>query len=455
MSGHDWLLDRLQSFEPEEAIIWQGERIGYGQLVRDIQRWQGIVSDHGILSGECVAIHGNYTPDVCALLLALYSRGCIVVPLSSALEGQKTEFEQTANVSSRFAFDDAGSWSISRPEIGPIHPLVRQLQRSGAPGLVLFSSGSTGGHKAALLNFDKLTQRFQRAARHGYRTLVFLLLDHIGGINTLLHTLSNGGTLITTADRRPEAICRAIEEHGVQLLPTTPTFLNMLLISEVYAAYDLSSLQLITYGTEPMPASTLRHLAEVFPQVRLKQTYGLSEVGILSTRSQDSGSLWVQVGGEGYETKIVDHTLWIRAKTAMLGYLNAPSPFDADGWLNTGDVVEQHGAYVRILGRRSEMINVGGEKVYPAEVESVLLEMDHVADVTVQGQANPVTGQVVVAHVRLEHGEEPDALRQRVRRFCKGRLAACKIPVAVKIHHEPLHSSRFKKSRANLEGSSV
>jgi acyl-CoA synthetase (AMP-forming)/AMP-acid ligase II len=161
------------------------------------------------------------------------------------------------------------------------------------------------------------------------------------------------------------------------------------------------------------------------------------------------------VGGEGYETKIVDQTLWIRAETAMLGYLNAPSPFDADGWLTTGDVIEEHGAYWRILGRRSEIINVGGEKVYPAEVESVLLEMDNVADATVQGQANPVTGQVVVAHLRLEHDEAPDALRRRVRRFCQGRLMAYQIPVAVKIHHEPLHSARFKKSRANLEGFSV
>ncbi|WP_089933577.1 class I adenylate-forming enzyme family protein [Candidatus Entotheonella palauensis] len=451
MPSHDWLLHRLRGFEHEEAIIWQDERIPYGHLIREIQRWQQVVSDCGIRPGECVAIHGDYTPDVCALLLALYRRACMVVPLSSTPEVHHADFERRANVSARFAFDETGAWSLSRPEAGSLHPLVRQLQQLGAPGLVLFSSGSTGEHKASLLNFDKLTQRFQRATRHGYRTLFFLLLDHIGGINTLLHTLSHGGTLITAPNRRPETICQTIERHRVQLLPTTPTFLNMLLISEAYAAYDLSSLQLVTYGTEPMPASTLRHLAKVFPQVRLKQTYGLSEVGILSPRSQDSGSLWVQVGGEGYETKIVDQTLWIRAETAMLGYLNAPSPFDADGWLNTGDVVEQDGEYLRILGRRSEIINVGGEKVYPAEVESVLLEMENVTDVMVQGRANPVTGQVVMAHVRPEREEDPDALRRRIRRFCKGRLAAYKIPVAIKIHHEPLHNSRFKKSRANPE----
>jgi acyl-CoA synthetase (AMP-forming)/AMP-acid ligase II len=135
----------------------------------------------------------------------------------------------------------------------------------------------------------------------------------------------------------------------------------------------------------------------------------------------------------------------------MLGYLNAPSPFDTDGWFNTGDVVEEHGKYLRILGRQSDMINVGGEKVYPAEVESVLLAMENVEDVTVTGRANPVTGQVVAAHVRLGQWEEPDALRKRVRRFCRGRLAPYKIPAVVEIRDDALHSARFKKSRVNRE----
>ena len=151
----------------------------------------------------------------------------------------------------------------------------------------------------------------------------------------------------------------------MQLLPTTPTFLRMLLISGAYKKYDLGSLELITYGTEPMPTATLESLHAAFPGVRLKQTYGLTEVGILPTKSEQDDSLWLAVGGPGYETKIVDNVLWIRAQMAMVGYLNAPSPFDADGWFNTGDVVEQKGDYIRFMGRKSEIINVGGEKVFP------------------------------------------------------------------------------------------
>jgi len=257
--------------------------------------------------------------------------------------------------------------------------------------------------------------------------------------------------MVTTEARSPDRVCQAIEEYRVQLLPTTPTFLNMLLISEAYKTHDLSSLELITYGTEPMPATTLNHLRWVFPQVRFKQTYGLSEVGILPTKSQDSSSLLVKVGGAGYETKVVDNILWIRSDTAMLGYLNASSPFDAEGWFNTGDVVETHGEYLRILGRQSEIINVGGEKVYPAEVESVLLEMENIRDVTVKGVPNPVTGHMVIAIVCLGQWEDPTVLRKRIRRFCQGRLAPYKIPRLVEISQDELYSERFKKVRVSVE----
>lgn len=321
-----------------------------------------------------------------------------------------------------------------------------RLREAGDPGLILFSSGSTGASKASLLNFEKLLGKY-REPRHAYRTLVFLTLDHIGGINTLLHVLSQGGTVITADDRRPETVLSAIADHDVQLLPTTPTFLNMLLISQAYRHYDLSSLEIITYGTEPMPERTLQSLHEALPHVRLKQTYGLSELGILPTRSKAAGSLWVQLGGKGFEHKVVDGVLWIRSDMAMLGYLNAPSPFDDDGWFNTQDMVEVDGEYLKILGRKSEIINVGGEKVYPAEVENVLLSLGNVRDVTVGGAPSPVTGQVVKAMVTLVEPEDPQLFKRRVRQYCRERLEPFKVPMIVELVDRDHHSARFKKQR--------
>src|SRR5438445_13877980 len=102
-----------------------------------------------------------------------------------------------------------------------------------------------------------------------------------------------------------DVVPAVIERLRVQHLPTSPTFINLLLASEAYQHHDLSSLEMVTYGTEVMPETTLERFHRLFPRVRLLQTYGLSEIGILRSQSKASDSLWVKVGGDGFETRIV------------------------------------------------------------------------------------------------------------------------------------------------------
>ncbi|MCG6894288.1 MAG: fatty acid--CoA ligase family protein, partial [Desulfobacteraceae bacterium] len=279
-------------------------------------------------------------------------------------------------------------------------------------------------------------------------TLGFLQFDHIGGINTLLHSLSSGGTLVIGEDRSVPEICRIIEQYRVELLPTTPTFIKMLAMSGLHREYDLSSLKLITYGTEPMPQAILEVASRLFPHVTFKQTYGLTETGILPTKSKDSASLGMKVGQGDCDVKVENGILHVRASTMMMGYLNEFAPIDSDGWYNTGDVVESmEEGYFHILGRESEIINVAGEKVFPGEVENVILKMDNIRDVTVRGAPNPVTGNVVVAEVELAHPEDEDRLEGRVRSHCGDMLPPYMIPVMVTVSSERLYGSRFKKIR--------
>ena len=282
------------------------------------------------------------------------------------------------------------------------------------------------------------------------RAITFLLYDHIGGFNTLIYTLSNAGLIVTVSDRSPDGVLKAVEKYKVELLPTSPTFINLILLSEANKRYDMSSLKTVTYGTEPMPESTLKRFNQLFPDIKLLQTYGLSEVGILRSKSKSSDSLWVKVGGEGFETRVVDGMLEIKAKSAMLGYLNAPSPFTEDGWFKTKDSVEVDGEYIKILGRKSEIINVGGEKVYPQEVESIIVEMDNVAEVTAYGEKHPIVGNIVCAKVRLIKNENHKDFTLRLNKFCFKRLEDYKIPVKVKVVREEQHSARFKKMRNSL-----
>jgi long-chain acyl-CoA synthetase len=442
----DFLLERFREHADDDALIWRDRATSYGWLAGEVDRRRAELDPAGVKRGSVVSLEADFSPTAVAVLLALVDHGCVVVPLTSSVEMKKPEFRRVAEVEVVATVDASDAVSFTATGVAATHELVLGLRDRGHPGLVLFSSGSTGKSKAALHDFVPLLDKF-RVPRHRMRAITFLLFDHIGGVNTLLYTLSNTGCVITVEDRSPEAVCRAIATHRAQMLPTSPTFLNLLLLSEAYARHDLSSLELVTYGTEVMPETTLKRFHALFPDVRLLQTYGLSELGILRSKSKSSDSLWVKVGGEGFELRVVDGMLEIKAASAMLGYLNHESPFTEDGWFMTGDAVEVDGDYLKILGRRSEIINVGGEKVYPAEVESELQLMDGVEDATVVGERHPITGQIVTAQVKLSTGEDAAVFRKRMRAFLADRVPRYKIPQKVTVTEAAMHGARFKKMR--------
>lgn len=441
----DFLLAGFRSRPDAEAIVWHDRSFTYGHLAGRVDDFGDLLRDQGVPAGAVVSLEADFSPDAVALLLALVRHRCVVVPLSSAVAGNRASFREIAEV--EWVLDvDGEQISVAATGRRADHDLHAVLRGRGHPGLVLFSSGSTGASKAAVHDLVPLLEKF-RVAKRTLRAVAFLLFDHIGGVNTLLYTLSNGGCVITVTDRSPDAVCATIARHRAELLPTSPTFLNLLLAGEAYTRHDLSSLRTITYGTEPMPENTLRRVHEALPGVKLQQTYGLSELGILRSQSRGPDSLWMRIGGEGYELRVVDGLLEIKARAAILGYLNAPSPITADGWFRTGDAVEVDGEWIKVLGRRGEIINVGGEKVYPAEVEGVLLELPGVAEVAVHGERNAITGQLVAARVRLSEPEPAGEFRRRLTAFCRGRLDRFKIPQKIVLVDGPLHSERFKVMR--------
>src|SRR3990172_1880998 len=222
-----WLLDRFATVPAKPAMVWRDEEYSYGWLVERIAHWKAVAASRSCGPGSVVAIEGDYSPEVCALFLALADQRAVVVPLTSAVEASKPTFCAIAEGHAVFGFDPDGRWTFVRRDNEVAHPLTRSLIDAGRPGLVLFSSGSTGQPKAVLHDLTRLLEKF-RVVRHARRTITFLLLDHIGGINKLFSVLSNLGTIVSVAARDPDSVCRAIERHRVELLPTTPTFLNQI-----------------------------------------------------------------------------------------------------------------------------------------------------------------------------------------------------------------------------------
>jgi long-chain acyl-CoA synthetase len=448
MSEIDLFLERLQEAPEKTTLIWRDQEYHGAWLLDEIVKQTQAITGHGIVSGSIVALIGDYTPSAVAMLLALLGKGAIVAPLLPETVARSPQSLTLADPSFRIDItqDESAAISILEPH-SPPHALIETLRDRSVPGLILFTSGSTGEPKGVVHDFSRLAGKFEQR-RPPFKMMSFLTFDHAGGVNTLLHAIATASPILLLEKRSVEYVCSQIERHQLELLPTSPTFLNMLLLSAASTKFNLKSLRLITYGSEAMPPSTLENLAQAFPGVELRQTYGSIEIGVLRCRSRSDNSLWITLGGQGVDTRIVDGMLEIKSDTAMLGYLNAESPFTDDGYYKTGDRVEIDGDEIRVLGRDSDLINVGGQKVYPAEVLSTLLECEDVADAVVFGERNPIMGMTVNARVQLRNSDhDPQEARIRIKRFCGERLDPFKVPVRIDVSDEAVHGDRFKRQQ--------
>ena len=439
-----FIIEKFKSFNSKNAIVFEDRIYTYEEFIKQIKDYKNILDKHNI-SSKVVVILGDYSFYNLALFFALYENKNIIVPITSNIKKVQDDFIEESFCQTIIKTDEK-NLLIQNLKTTFSHNMIDNLREKNSSGLILFSSGSTGKPKAMIHNLDTLIDSFKDKKEKSMNMLVFLMFDHIGGLNTVFNALCMGACLIIPKIKDAKTICELIEKYKIMVLPSSPTFLNLILISQEYKNYDLSSLRMITYGTETMPQSLLLKLKEVFPKVKFLQTFGTSETGISTTSSKSSNSLFMKLEDINGEYKIVENELWLRSKTQVLGYLNASmDSFTSDGWFKTGDLVEVDGEYIKIIGRAKEVINVGGQKVLPAEVESIILEMEEISDCMVYGEKNAITGQTVVCDVVLNKNIEN--IKKRVRVFCKDRLDAYKIPTKVNVVDKTNFSDRFKKIR--------
>ena len=412
-------------------LIQKGEELRFSAIESKIQ----IDLSH-VCKGDVVALIGDFNPATILTLLRLIDIGVVVVPLTAETKNQHEYFFESALVD--VVVDGA---QVKRRQHNKKHELINNLRELDHSGLVLFSTGTTGKPKAIIHDLTLFLKRYE-TQRPTLRTINFLLFDHIGGINTLLHTLFNKGVVIAPESRTVDSILDTCRKFNVELLPTTPTFLRMMLISGAVPSKVPDCLKVITYGTERMDQPTLDEICKLMPDVEFRQTFGMSELGIVRVKSEGRNSLYMKIGGEGVETRVVNSVLQIRTSSRMLGYLNAPSPFDAEGWYDTKDVVDVKDQFYKVTGRISDVINVGGLKFMASEVESVALEFPNVALVKVIAKPNPVTGQHVELLVQPTFEEAVD--KKGLIDFLKERMQPHMMPKRIRIECVAI-GHRFKK----------
>ncbi|ANV98004.1 hypothetical protein BBW65_03950 [Helicobacter enhydrae] len=438
----NFLFEKLQDYK-ERIAIWQNHHsYSYADLLEQISKYHQLLDS--IPAHSKVAIQSDYSLESIALFLALLKNQHTIIPIISPQELDQKLQESYAEF--LIAQSDMEKIiHISQPK--------QNLFELNDAGLILFSSGSTGKPKAMLHNLSHILKKFENKKSKQLSMLLFLMFDHIGGINTLLNILSTGQTAIIPNDRKDvHHIANLIETHKISILPTSPTFLNLMLLNKVHLHHNLSSLKMISYGTESMPETLLKKLQNAFPKTKFLQTFGTSEVGIMQTISEKSGSLFMKISDPNIEYKIVNQELWIKSQTQVLGYLNASMENFVDGYFKTGDLVETKmingEEYIRIIGRNKEMINVGGEKVLPQEIESIILQIDGILDCLVYGEKNAITGQSICCEVVIDSKKiKKDEIKKMIRSFCKGKIDNYKIPSKVLVKEELQASERFKKVR--------
>ena len=387
--------------------------------------------------GDVVAIIGDFNPSSILTLLRLIDLDVVVVPLTIETTHEHEYFFESALVD--VVIKDG---LVNLRSNNQKHEFIESLRNKNHAGLVLFSTGTTGRPKAILHDLTLFLKRFE-TPRATLRTINFLLFDHIGGINTLLHTLFNKGVVIAPEARTVDSVLETCRKFDVEVLPTTPTFLRLMLMSGAVPDKVPTCLKVVTYGTERMDQPTLDDLCKLLPNVDFRQTFGMSELGIVRVKSESRDSLFMKVGGEGVETRVVNNVLQIRSESRMLGYLNAPSPFDVEGWYDTKDVVDVKNDYYKVTGRISDVINVGGLKFMASEVERIALNFPNVSLVKAKPNQNPITGQHVELSVQptIEGAVDKDLLMA----FLKQKLQTHMVPKRIRIESVSV-GHRFKRS---------
>jgi len=415
-----WIRKKLEAFADRVAGHEAGRIYLYSDFLELLDQ-----ANNKLPFGEkqVIEVSCNTTIENLASLLAIAQSRHIALPLPSELT--KIERERMRKV--------AGESSI-----------YEKLESSG---LILFSSGTSNKPKGMLHNFEVLINRYKDTSMRRDRCLQLLLIDHIGGLDTAFRCLFAGSTLVIPNQRTPEAVGLAIESKKVNIFPASPTFFNLLLLAKIPEKHDLSSVQILAYGAEPMPQKLLKSLAKIFPKAKLQQKFGTSETGAIHVRSAKNESLFFCIDDPETEWKIIEDELWLKTPSRIIGYLNSDQDqLKTDGWYATGDLVEDDGkGNIRIVGRTSAVINVGGQKVNPSEIEAIIIELKGVESVRVYGIENSITGYSIACEIVSSECKSINLWKRDIRRHCKKELQIWKIPTNIFIVKKVEVNSRMKR----------
>jgi fatty-acyl-CoA synthase len=484
-----WLTSRAATSADAVALVYgEGERMTYGELGDRAARWAAVFTERGIWHGDRIAFLGENQPAFVEVLFGAARAGIVFVPVNTRLAAPEVA-HILADSGARLLVHDDRSAAVATEAAGDLPRIAVGADADAAlaavdpapetpgvglddPAAILYTSGTTGRPKGAVLTHGNLTWNSLNVLVDVdiVSTDVALMISplfHAASLGMgLLPAILKGATLVLERAFDAGRTLRLIEQHGVTMLSGVPTTYQFMAEHPDWAGTDLSTLAKLTCGGSPVPTRVL----EAFEArgLSFSQGYGLTETSpgatyLPATRTR------AKMGSAGQphfftEVRVVDENgespapgeigeIQVRGPNVTPGYHGNPEAtaeaFTADGWFRTGDLgsFDEEG-YLFVADRLKDMIISGGENIYPAEVEDLILGLDEVTGAAVIGIPDDRWGETPWAVVTLRPGAE--LTTERLVEHLNGRIARYKIPKNVVVVDELPRTASGKVRKLDL-----
>jgi fatty-acyl-CoA synthase len=484
-----WLTKRAATSADRVALVHgDGEKVTYGELGESAARWAALFTARGIGRGDRVAFLGENQPSFVEVLFGAARAGVVFVPVNTRLAAPEVAFI-LADSGARLLVHDERLATVATEAAGERPRIVVGADADAAlasvdpvpelpvlglddPAAILYTSGTTGRPKGAVLTHGNLTWNSLNTLVDADIistdvALVISPLFHAASLGMgLLPVLLKGGTVVLERAFDAGRALRLIEQHGVTMLSGVPTTYQFMAEHSDWASTDLSTLAKLTCGGSPVPTRVL----EAFEArgLSFSQGYGLTETspGATYLPANRTRSKMGSVGQAHFftEVRVVDENgstvepgeigeIQVRGPNVTPGYHGNPTAtaesFTDDGWFRTGDLgsFDAEG-YLFVADRLKDMIISGGENIYPAEVEDLILGLPDVTGAAVVGIPDERWGETPWAIVTLRHGAE--LTTEQLNEHLTGRIARYKIPKNVVVVDELPRTASGKVKKLEL-----
>ncbi|MCX7982906.1 MAG: AMP-binding protein [Syntrophales bacterium] len=477
----EMITHRAEEFAENRMVLYYEDVISYGEVNERANRVASFLINQGVSKGDIVSVMVLNSPEIYYTMFGAQKIGAIAGAINYMLKGPEIAYvlddskPKVAFVGSEYMVEFARGVSLAKhkplvvevktevehgqsiaattlTDILQAYPAVERLTKQSLddPFLLLYSSGTTGVPKGILLS-----NRNQLAICKGKATfglsepgdviLIILPMFHVNPLCVWTYpTIYLGLTLCIRKTFSPKEFWHVLTRYGVTTVQGVPAMYAYVynIADPSTIEFDKLKLRLAYTGAAPMPVELIRGFKEKYG-VQVIDGYGLTEAtGVSTTCSlvpENIGSIGVAF--PGLEVEIMDDDnnimpygergeICVKGEAVMLGYLNKPEATAEtikDGWLHTGDMgwMDERG-YVYISGRKKEMINRGGENIYPREIEIPLEQHPAIEEVAVIGAPDPALGERVRAVIRLKDGFSLTA--EEVKTYLEDKIAKYKIP---------------------------